>query len=95
MQKNCSYFGQFWKVLQFSGLNLATVDDFQLLFSKYSAPAPVKIVLDKSGGLGGFVHFDSIINAMDALILVNNRLVFQEYEVFLNFDLQENLDWYH
>ena len=46
--------------------------DLQLLFSKCSVLAPANIVVDKSG-LEGFLYFDSIFNAMDALVVVNNR----------------------
>ena len=66
---------------------LKTTTECKQFLAKFSAPVPVKIELEKRDNLencvksGLVIHFGSISEALDALVLVNNRSVYQSWSV--------------
>ena len=52
-----------------SGLRSLSSIDLKVLFSKYSAPTPYKFED------GGRVFFHRVVDAVDALIFMNNRYI--------------------
>ena len=60
--------------MQFSGINSSvSPETVKKIFEKFQAPAPVHTNLVDAGGSGS-AQFDNIQDAVNALILVNNRL---------------------
>ena len=58
--------------MQFTGLCSVTLDDVQKLFVKFQVVKPLTTTL---GVEGGIIHFNNVDEAVNALVIVNNRFI--------------------
>ena len=81
------------------GLKTNSTTECMQFLAKFSAPVPVKIELenldklDKSVQPGLNIHFGSISEALDVLVLVNNRYGHENHALLLSVYVQENVRW--